>query len=94
MLSIISQLAGFAISVSLMAWAVRRIYSFTGSRTKAILCSVAVGIIVSVILDFTFSYATPGWERDAESVIERAIASIFFSVILSFIFTMKRFRHE
>lgn len=94
MLSILSQLIAFAAGVTAISGVARHLQFSTGSRGKAILGGVLAGIVASVISDFTFSYATPGWERDIESVIARAIASILFSAALSFVMTMKRFRHE
>jgi hypothetical protein len=47
MFSIISQFVGFAIGISLLAEIVKRVYSSTGSRVKAILTAIAVGIFLS-----------------------------------------------
>jgi hypothetical protein len=94
MLSTLSQLFAFALSVLVVSAATRHLQFSTGSRGKAILGGIVAGIIVSVISDFTFSYATTGWERDIESVIARALVSILLSAPLSFVMTTKRFTRE
>jgi hypothetical protein len=94
MLSLLSQLVAFAVSVSVVSGVSRHLQFSTGSRAKAVLGGVLAGIVTSIISDFTFSYATPGYGRDIEAVIARAIASTIFSAALSFIMTMKRFRHK
>jgi hypothetical protein len=94
MLSLFSQFIAFVISVCVVSGVSRHLHFVTGGRAKPVLGGVLAGIVTSIISDFTFSYATPGYDRDIEAVIARAIASALFSAALSFIMTMKRFRHQ
>jgi hypothetical protein len=94
MLSVLSQILSFALSVVIIAKTAEGVLTRTGSRFIAIAGGILAGIAISVILDFTLAYATPEYERDLESVISRAVSSIVLSLILSFVVTMKSFRHE
>jgi hypothetical protein len=94
MLSVLTQLLSFALSVVIIAKTTEGVFARTGSRFVAIAGGTAAGMITSVILDFTLAYAIPGFERDVDSVISRAVSSIVLSLILSFVVTTKSFRHE
>lgn len=82
MLDTISQLVSFVVTVSLTVFVARRAKR-TRSRAVAVACGTGASILLSVVNDFSFTYATADYDRSLELVLSRALVSAAIGIIVS-----------
>lgn len=76
--------AAFLINVAILIAVARALQRGYKNRLIAILGTVLVGALLSVISDFTVAYAAEAYDRSLLAIIERAGMSSGFAAVIAF----------
>jgi hypothetical protein len=75
----------FIVNVAILIWAARWLAAIYQSRLIAIAGTVFVGVMLSVLADFTVAYSVDGYDRSIQAVIERGIMSGLLAIIVGYL---------
>ena len=75
----------FIVDIAILIWAARWLAAVYQSRIIAILGTAIVGVVLSVLADFTVTYSVDGYDRSIQAVIERRIMSGLLAMIVGYL---------
>jgi len=80
----------FIVNVAILIWAARWLATVYQNRLIAILGAVFVGLVLSVLSDFTVAYSVDGYDRSIQAVIERGVMSGLLATIVGYLAVRKK----
>jgi fructose-specific phosphotransferase system IIC component len=75
----------FIINVAILIWVARWLAAILRSRLIAILGTCFVGVVLSVVADFTIAYSVDGYDRSIQAIIERGTMSGLLAMIVGYL---------
>jgi fructose-specific phosphotransferase system IIC component len=75
----------FIVNVAILIWVARWLSAIHRSRLIAILGTFFVGVVLSVVADFTVAFSVDGYDRSIQAIIERGIMSGLLAMIVGYL---------